>query len=113
NELIESSRRKADAAGVTNFVTFELKDLFTADLHNADVIAVYLLPEQLNTLSPQLDKLKAGARIVSHHFEIPGMKPDQAITFESQEDGEKHTLSLWAAPLKNAQPINRLRTSIE
>ena len=103
-ELLESSRTKAEAAGVKILVTFERKDLFTADLRDADVIAVYLVPKQLAQLMPQLDKLKPGARIVSHLFAIPGLKPDRAITCESQEDGEKHTLFLWTAPLKKVQP---------
>jgi len=102
-ELLESSRAKAEAAGVKTLVTLKFKDLFTADLRDADVIAVYLVPKQLEQLMPQLEKLKPGARIVSHLFAIPGIKPDRAITCESREDGERHTLSMWTAPLTKAQ----------
>jgi outer membrane protein assembly factor BamB/protein-L-isoaspartate O-methyltransferase len=105
-ELIESSRVQAEAAGVKSLVTFEHQDLFTADLHDTDVIAVYLLPEQLEQLIPQFEKLKPGARIVSHHFEIPGIKADEAITTESQEDGEKHSLFLYTAPLRKTGPAS-------
>ena len=83
-------------------VTIEAKDLFTADLSNADVIAVYLLPKQLEKLLPQLEKLKPGARIVSHYFEIPGYKAGQSIAMDSQEDGDRHKLHLYITPLTKA-----------
>ena len=52
-ELVEQSRAKAEAAGVKSLVTIEAEDLFAADLRDADVIAVYLLPQQLEKLLPQ------------------------------------------------------------
>ena len=91
-ELVEQSRAKAEMAGVKSLVTIESKDLFTADLRDADVVAVYLLPQQLEKLLPQLETLKAGTRIVSHQFEIPGHKADRTITLESREDGANHTI---------------------
>ncbi len=99
-ELVESSRTKAEAAGVKTLVTIEPKDLFTADLRAADVIAVYLLPQQLERLLPQLEQLKPGSRIVSHQFAIPGVSLDKVVHVESMEDGAKHTLYLWTLPLK-------------
>ena len=92
-------------------MTFERKDLFTADLADASVVAVYLLPKQLEKLVPQLEKLKPGSRIVSHHFTIPGKEPDEVISIESKEDGEKHTVYLWRTPLKSA-PAASTRTEI-
>jgi precorrin-6B methylase 2 len=99
-ELVELSRTKAEAAGVKPLVSIEAKDLFTASLGDADVVAVYLLPKQLEKLLPQFEKLKPGSRIVSHQFEIPGVKPDRTHTVESKDDGDKHTLHLWTTPLK-------------
>ena len=99
-ELVESSRAKADAAGVKSLVTIEARDLFTADLRDADVIAVFLLPQQLEKLLPQLEKMKPGTRIVSHQFAIPGVPCDKAEHAESLEDSAKHTLYLWTVPLK-------------
>ena len=98
-ELVETSRERAKQAGVERLVTFEQQDIFTADLRDADVIAVYLLPQQLEKLLPQFGKLKPGTRIVSHHFEIPGVKPDKTVEIKPAEDGEGHTLHLWTAPL--------------
>ena len=99
-ELVELSRTKAEAAGVKSLVTIEAKDLFTADLRDADVIAVYLLPQQLEKLLPQLEKLKPGVRIVSHYFSLPDTKPDRTLTVKSPEDSNEHTISLWTTPLR-------------
>ena len=103
-ELVELSRTKAEAAGVKSLVTFELKDLFTADLRDADVIAVYLLPKQLEKLLPQLEQLKPGARIVSHYFALPGFPPDETVKVQSPEDSNEHTIYLWTMPLKKQKP---------
>ena len=70
------------------------------NLRAADVIAVYLLPQQLEKLIPQLEKMKPGTRVVSHQFEIPGVPPDKVVVADSTEDGAKHTLYLWTLPLK-------------
>ncbi len=103
-ELVELSRTKAEAAGVKSLVTFELKDLFTADLGDADVIAVYLLPKQLEKLLPQLEQLKPGARIVSHYFALPGFPPDKTAKIQSPEDTSEHTIYFWTMPLKKQKP---------
>lgn len=36
-----------------------------------------------------------GARIVSQYFKIPGIKPDQELTVESNEGGEPGEGGLW------------------
>jgi hypothetical protein len=75
-------------------------DIFKVDLRQADVVTLYLLP-QLNTkLIPQLEKMKPGARIVSHAFAMAGIVPDQVVTYTSQEDGLERELYLWTVPLK-------------
>ncbi len=66
----------------------------------ADVVALYLLPVQNRRLIPQLKRLRAGSRIVSHHFEIPGVVPDRIIKVESKESGEAHRLYLFITPLE-------------
>ena len=99
-DLVESSRAMTQQAGVEQLVTFEHSDLFTADLSQADVIAVYLLPAQLEKLLPQLAKAKPGTRLVSHQFEIPGAAPQKSLRIRSDEDGETHTLHFWTLPLQ-------------
>lgn len=105
-ELFASSRAKAQQAGVESLVTLENKDLFTADLSNADVLAVYLLPQQLTKLLPQLEKMKPGSRVVSHQFEIPGFPADKTLRVRSVEDGQEHAVHLWTLPLP--KPMRRI-----
>jgi len=97
-ELVEFSQVRAKGAGVASIVTIEHRDIFDADLSEADVITVYLLPRQLEALIPQFATLKPHARIVSHQFEIPNVGPDKTVEMDSKEDGNKHTLYLWTTP---------------
>jgi hypothetical protein len=99
SNLVKLSRERASESGVTDRVTFHQADLFNADLSEADIVTLYLLPIQNERLIPLLNRLPAGARVVSHHFEIPGVKPDKIIEFDSNESGERHRLFLYIAPL--------------
>ncbi len=110
-ELVATSRAKADAAGVKSMATFELKDLFTADLREADVIALYLLPPQLEKLLPQLKTLKPGVRIVSHQFVIPDFPPDKTVKYQSSDDGHQHSIYLWTMPAQGTDEVTRPRRS--
>ncbi|MEX2142543.1 MAG: methyltransferase domain-containing protein [Pirellulales bacterium] len=74
-------------------------DIFKLDLKEADVITLYLLPSLNVKLIPQLDKLKPGVRIVSHDFDMQGVKPDQEVTVEVEDDRER-PVYLWTTPLK-------------
>ena len=76
-------------------------DIFTLDLSGADVITLYLLPSLNVKLIPQLEKLKPGARIVSHDFDMEGVKPDRVVEITgTDDDGASHTIYLWTTPLK-------------
>jgi outer membrane protein assembly factor BamB len=95
--MSEANVRKHDVA---HLVTIDRKDMFTLDLSGADVVALYLLPRTSHRLLPQLARLKPGARIVSHAFEIPGLQPDRIVTYTSNEDDLPHKIYLWTVPLK-------------
>jgi uncharacterized protein (TIGR03000 family) len=84
---------------VENLVTIEKKDIFTLDLSKANVITLYLLPELNVKLIPQLEKLKPGSRIVSHDFDMEGVKPKKVIEVETK-DGSKKPVYLWTVPLE-------------
>jgi len=99
-ECIKLSRAKVAEENVGDLVTIEQKDIFTLELGGADVVALYLLPKLNVKLIPQLQKLKPGARIVSHQFAMEGIRPDRVIRHVSKEDGVEHTLYLWVAPLQ-------------
>lgn len=99
-DLVKLSREEAQEAKIETLVSIHQADLFTADLSQADVVTLYLLPAQLEKLIPKLKIIKPGARIVAHQFPIPGIDADKTMTMESKESGEKHVLYLWTAPLR-------------
>lgn len=102
-KLIEESQAAAVEAGVDELVTFHRADLFAADLKDADVITLFLLPIQNKRLVPILQKLQPGTRIVTHHFEIPGIVPDKVVQCESKDSDEPHRLSLFTIPLTESE----------
>jgi SAM-dependent methyltransferase len=104
SELVEQSRGLVRDHRLDALVTIQQTDLFAADLSAANVIAVYLPTELMTRLLPQFEKLKPGARIVSHQFRIPGFPPHRTLTVISAEDGEPHRLYLWTAPLEKEAP---------
>ena len=56
------------------------QDLFTADMSEASVIALYLLPEMNTRLRPKFWKeLKVGTRIVANSFPIGGWEADRTF----------------------------------
>jgi hypothetical protein len=76
-------------------VKFEVNDLFDADIHNATVVTLYLLPNINLRLRPKLLKeLKPGTRVVAHKFSIGDWKPDK------QETVDGTTIFLWTIPGK-------------
>ena len=85
---------------VEGLVTIEEKDIFTLDLRPASVVTLYLLPELNVKLIPQLEKLKPGSRIVSHDFDMKGVKPDMVLTMWSKKDRDEHTIYVWSTPLR-------------
>ena len=92
-ERIQEARANAKSAGVEDLVRFEENDLFDADIHNATVVTLYLLPDVNLRLRPKLLKdLKPGTRVVSHSFDMDDWKPDK----EQVIDG-RH-IYLWIIP---------------
>ena len=77
-ELIQTARENARRAGVEGLVKFERNDIFDADIHEATVVALYLLPAVNLKLRPKLLKdLKPGTRVVSHEFGMGDWKPEK------------------------------------
>ena len=103
-ELIKLSQQRMQESKLADLVTIRHEDMFQVDLSQADVVAVFLYPRLLERLRPQFAKMKPGSRIVSHQFLMLDVEPDQVITLESTETGDRHTLYLWTTPLKTAPP---------
>jgi cyclopropane fatty-acyl-phospholipid synthase-like methyltransferase len=94
-DRIDEARANARAAGVEGQVVFESKDLFDTDIHNATVVAMYLLPEVNMRLRPRLlNELKPGTRVVTHSFAMGDWKPDK----ETVVDGDH--VYLWTIPAR-------------
>ena len=97
--LVERSRRAVQEQGLDRLARIEERDLFTADLSQADVVVVFLPASLLQRLGPQLARLRPGARVLSHEFLIPGLPPAKTVRVKSTEDQAEHTIHLWIAPL--------------
>jgi hypothetical protein len=97
---VKASLENVAKNNVGHLVTIEQKDIFTLDLSEADVITLYLLPDLNVKLIPQLEKLKPGSRIVSHDFDMRGVKPDKVVELSLEDDWDRHTIYLWTTPLE-------------
>jgi precorrin-6B methylase 2 len=92
-ERIQEANENSKKAGVTGKVEFRQKDLFTADLHEASVVTLYLLPSVNLKLRPKLfAELKPGSRVVSHDFDMGDWAPDKTM------DLDGHKIYFWVIP---------------
>jgi len=67
--LVRQSEENARKAGVDGLVRFVAEDLFQADIREATVVTLFLLPWMNIDLIPKFQsQLRPGARIVAHHF---------------------------------------------
>jgi outer membrane protein assembly factor BamB len=99
-ELAAEGRRRVKQSGLDERVEIRSEDMFTANLRDANVATVFLYSPDLEKLKPQFAAMHAGSRIVSHHFAIPGAKPDRVVTVTSTETGNEHRLLLYILPLR-------------
>jgi len=92
---IQEARANATLYNLENLVRFEEGDLFNADLQNATVVTLYLLPDVNLRLRPKLlSDLKPGTRVVSHSFNMGEWVP------EKEEEVDGATIYLWTIPEK-------------
>jgi SAM-dependent methyltransferase len=94
--LIAEAQAKAAKAGVAGRVRFVARDLFEADLREATVLTLYLLPETNRKLLPKiLDEMRPGTRVVAHRFAIAEWPPDAQIIVDAAEDWSATTATRW------------------
>ena len=99
--MVELSSQAAAAEGVADKAKFVQGDMFEADISQATVLALFLLPDNLNRLAPKFLDLKPGTRIVANHFGIGGWEADQT----ERTDGDCQswcTALLYIVPAKVA-----------
>jgi SAM-dependent methyltransferase len=71
-ELLALARKNATEAGVGERARFVEGDMFEADISGATVLALFLLPDNLQRLKPKFSRLPRGTRIVTNGFPIDG-----------------------------------------
>ena len=78
-------------AGVGDRVRFVNQDLFTSDISDATVVAMFLTPQVLARLLPKLTReLRPGTRVVSHQYHFGDDRPAEKV-----EDVSGLTVYLW------------------
>jgi SAM-dependent methyltransferase len=96
-ERVADGIARARARGVDDRVRFLRQDLFTADLSEATVVTLYLVPRINMKLRPKLlRELKPGTRIVSHNYDMGDWKPQRTLRVGA------HTVFYWVVPPRAA-----------
>ena len=99
--LLDQARRDAAAEGVSDLVEFRAEDALKADISDATVVTLYMLPWFNEAMKPNFKKmLKPGARIVAHDFGIEGWEPDKTeklpkIEIMAGGRRHQHVIYLW------------------
>jgi precorrin-6B methylase 2 len=94
-ERIREAEANLKAANLGDRVRFLNEDLFEANIGDATVVTLYLLPSLNLKLIPKLlAELKPGTRIVSHAFDMGTWKPEQTLNAGGS------TVYFWTIPAK-------------
>jgi cyclopropane fatty-acyl-phospholipid synthase-like methyltransferase len=108
-ELVEKARTNAEKEGVSHLVEFRAADGLTVDISQATVVTLYMFKWFNNQMRPKLQRLKPGARIVAHDFDIDEWKPTKIETVDATSDPESYfsesrTLYLWKIEAPSLAP---------
>ena len=109
SELIKRSNTKARDLKLEQRVRFEELDVLQADIREATVITLYLLPEMMQVLRAKLlRELRPGTRIVSHDFDFGDWKPERTVSLDLDEKYDvtgswSSTIYLWTVPPRSAK----------
>ncbi len=112
-DLVIRSKKRAEEDGVADRVHFDHADIFETDFSQANVVALYLLPELNLRLRPQILAMAPGTRVVSHEFDMGDWSPDR------KEQVGNRPIYLWMVPIRIAgdwvisDGENRLKLSLE
>lgn len=108
-ELIERSNLAARKLKLEQRVRFEERDVLQADIREATVITLYLLPDMMLALRARLlRELRPGTRIVSHDFDFGDWKPERTVSLDLDEKYDvtgswTSTIYLWTVPSRAAR----------
>ena len=105
-DMVDLSKKNAEAAGMTAKATFMKADLFETDLSKANVITMFLLPSINMKLRPKILDLKPGTRIVANTFTMEDWQADETFTVTDGCSSSWCTALLWIVPAKVAGTWN-------
>jgi SAM-dependent methyltransferase len=102
-DMVALSRKLAQDAGVADKAQFVEADMYEYDISKATVMALFLLPVNMNRLAPKFFNLAPGSRIVANTFGIEGWEPDGRVTLPPASECESWCEALlWIVPAKVA-----------
>jgi SAM-dependent methyltransferase len=102
-DMVALSNRLAQEAGVADKAKFVQHDMYEYDISKATVMALFLLPVNMNKLAPKFYNLAPGSRIVANTFGIDGWEPDERVTLPPVSECESWCEALlWFVPAKVA-----------
>jgi len=94
-DLTREANENAELAGVAHLVRFVEGDFFLADLREATVVTLYLLPEVNRQLLPKLlVELRPGVRILSYKYDFGDWPPEKTVRVS------RGTVYYWVVPSK-------------
>ena len=93
DDLVQLTRKKIEELGLVDRVKVVHGDLMQTDVHDADIVTLYLTTTANERIAPKLEKeLRPGTRIVSFCFRMPGWEPTKTLNLETR------TLYLYTLP---------------
>jgi len=103
--LVALSRRDARAAGLADRALFREADIFETDFSEATVLPMFMLPDLILKIRPQILAMRPGTRVVSNTFMIGEdddiWQPDETRRVEG-ECQTWCTAHLWIVPAQVA-----------
>lgn len=98
-DMVALSRRSAAEQGVSEKATFVEGDMYEADISQATVMSLFLLPHNLEKLRPKFLDLEPGTRIIANTFAIPAWDADETVTLDGDCTSWCKIL-VWFVPAK-------------
>jgi SAM-dependent methyltransferase len=83
-DMVALSRKMAQEAGVADKATFVQGDMYEAEFSQATVLALFLLPSNLEKLKDKILALAPGSRVVLNTFTLPGWDADERDRLEGE-----------------------------
>lgn len=104
--LVDIAKERAISAGVGAKVRFEVRDIFKTDIRQATIVTMFLLPDVVQALRPELlRQLRPGTRIVSHDYHLAEWRPDESRIVDISPSPDKRKDSViyfWRVPARIA-----------